>query len=73
MENSLGIKRETGSLFKILHYFINRFYQSGIVMIDKNGKLVDNLCLYDCNYSTKNCMKSIVCTSNIYMYDSENK
>jgi len=75
-----GIRRETGSLFKISRYFINRFYQSGIVMIDKNGKLVDNLSsdqsdinLYDCNDSTKICTERPGCTSNTYMYDSENK
>jgi len=76
-----GIKSETGALFKISRYFINRFYQSGIVMIDKNGKLVDNLSsadqsevsLYDCNDSTKICTLRPGCTSNTYMYDSENK
>jgi len=76
-----GIKSETGALFKISRYFINRFYQSGIVMIDKNGKLVDNLSsadqsevsLYDCNDSTKTCTLRAGCTSNTYMYDSENK
>jgi len=75
-----GIKRETGSLFKISRYFINRFYQSGVVMIDKNGKLVDSLSsdqsditLYDCNDSTKICTEKPGCTSNTYMYDSENK
>jgi len=76
-----GIKSETGALFKISRYFINRFYQSGIVMIDKNGKLVDNLSsadqseisLYDCNDSTKTCTLRPGCTSNTYMYDSENK
>jgi len=73
MEDSIGIKRETDSLIKIFRYFINRFYQSGIVMIDKNGKLVDNLCLYDCNHSTKICTERPKCVSNTYMYDSENK
>ncbi|OUM68884.1 hypothetical protein PIROE2DRAFT_3258 [Piromyces sp. E2] len=75
-----GIKRETGSLFKISRYYINRFYQSGVIMIDKNGKLVDNLSsdqsditLYDCNDSTKVCTKKPGCTSNTYMYDTENK
>jgi len=75
-----GIKRETGSLFKISRYYINRFYQSGVVMIDKNGKLVDNLSsdqsdisLYDCNDNTKVCTEKPGCTSNTYMYDSENK
>ena len=74
-----GIKRETGSLFKISRYFINRFYKSGVVMIDKNGKLVDSLSsdqsditLYDCNDSTKICTKKPGCTSNTYMYDTEN-
>jgi len=72
-----GIKRETGSLFKISRYYINRFYQSGVVMIDKNGKLVDNLSsdqsdisLYDCNDSTKVCTEKPRCISNTYMYDS---
>ncbi|OUM69832.1 hypothetical protein PIROE2DRAFT_2265, partial [Piromyces sp. E2] len=75
-----GIKRETGSLFKISRYYVNRFYQSGVVMIDKNGKLVDTLTsdqsdvnLYDCNDSTKVCTEKPGCTSNTYMYDSENK
>ena len=75
-----GIKRETGSLFKISRLYINRFYQSGIVMIDKNGKLVDSLSsdqsdinLYDCNDSTKICTERAGCTSNTYMFDSENK
>jgi len=75
-----GIRRETGSLFKISRYFINRFYQSGVVMIDKNGKLVDNLTsdqsdvsLYDCNESTKICTEKPGCSSNTYMYDSENQ
>ncbi|OUM56894.1 hypothetical protein PIROE2DRAFT_18292 [Piromyces sp. E2] len=75
-----GIRRETGSLFKISRYFINRFYQSGVVMIDKNGKLVESLTsdqsdinLYDCNDSTKVCTEKPGCTSNTYMYDTENK
>ncbi|ORX42352.1 scaffoldin [Piromyces finnis] len=76
-----GIKSETGALFKISRYYINRFYQSGVVMIDKNGKLVDNLSaadqsdisVYDCNDSTKMCTERSGCTSNTYMFDSENK
>jgi len=75
-----GIRRETGSLFKISRYFINRFYQSGIVMIDKNGKLVDSLSsdqsdvsLYDCNDSTKVCTEKPGCVSNTYMFDTENE
>jgi len=75
-----GIKSEIGSLFKISRYFINRFYQSGVVMIDKNGKLVDSLggdtsdiSLYDCNDSTKVCTERPGCTSNTYMFDSENR
>jgi len=70
-----GIKRETGSLFKISRYYINRFYQSGVVMIDKNGKLVDNISsdqsdisLYDCNDSTKVCTEKPGCTSNTYSF-----
>jgi len=75
-----GIKSETGALFKISRYFINRFYQSGVIMIDKNGKLVDSLggdtsdiSLYDCNDSTKVCTERPGCTSNTYMFDSENR
>ncbi|ORX42351.1 scaffoldin [Piromyces finnis] len=76
-----GIKSETGALFKISRYYINRFCQSGVVMIDKNGKLVDNLSaadqsdisVYDCNDSTKMCTERSGCTSNTYMFDSENK
>ncbi|ORX80296.1 scaffoldin [Anaeromyces robustus] len=75
-----GIKTETNSLFKVSYAYINRFYQSGIVMIDKNGKLVDSLSsdqnditLYDCNDSTKMCTEKPGCTHNTYMYDSENK
>ena len=75
-----GIKSDTSTLFKISRYYINRFYQSGVVMIDKNGKLVDNLSsdqseinLYDCSDSTKLCIQRPGCTSNTYMYDSENK
>ncbi|ORX35837.1 hypothetical protein BCR36DRAFT_375792, partial [Piromyces finnis] len=76
-----GIKSETGALFKISRYYINRFYQSGVVMIDKNGKLVDNLSaadqsdisVYDCNDSTKMCTERSGCTNNTYMFDSENK
>jgi len=75
-----GIRSETGSLFKISRYFINRFYRSGVIMIDKNGKLVDSLggdtsdiSLYDCNESTKVCAERPGCTSNTYMFDSENR
>jgi len=75
-----GVKSETGSLFKISRYFINRFYQSGVIMIDKNGILVDSLggdtsdiSLYDCNESTKVCTERPGCTSNTYMFDSENR
>jgi len=76
-----GIKSETNSLFKVSYAFINRFYQSGIVMIDKNGKLIDSLSsadqnditLYDCNDTTKMCTEKPKCTPNTYMYDSENK
>ena len=75
-----GIKGETNTLFKVSRYFINRFYQSGIVMIDKNGKLVDSLStdqtdmnIYDCNDSTKTCSEKPGCTDNTYMFDSENK
>jgi len=78
--NFPGIKTTTGSLFKISRYFINRFYKGGVVMIDKNGKLVDNLSssdqsdisLYECNESTKLCTEKLGCTSNTYMFDSEN-
>jgi len=75
-----GIKTETGSLFKISRYFITRYYGSGIIMIDKNGKLVNSLdgetsdiILYDCNESTKKCNERAGCTSNTYMYDTENR
>eukprot|EP00833_Pecoramyces_ruminatium_P008790 jgi/Orpsp1_1/1182822/evm.model.c7180000082785.1 len=75
-----GIRTETGSLFKISRYFINRYYQSGVVMIDKNGKLVDTLTsdqsdisLYDCNDSTKICSERPGCTPNTYMFDAENR
>ncbi|ORX64011.1 scaffoldin [Anaeromyces robustus] len=75
-----GIKTETNSLFKVSYAYINRFYQGGVVMIDKNGKLVDSLSsdqnditLYDCNDSTKMCTEKPGCTHNTYMYDSENK
>ncbi|ORX65229.1 scaffoldin [Anaeromyces robustus] len=75
-----GIKSETNSLFKVSYAYINRFYQGGVVMIDKNGKLVDSLSsdqndvtLYDCNDSTKMCTEKPGCTHNTYMYDSENK
>ncbi|OUM56350.1 hypothetical protein PIROE2DRAFT_19070, partial [Piromyces sp. E2] len=75
-----GIKSETGALFKISQYYINRFYQSGVVMIDKSGKLVDSLIndqsdvsLYDCNDTTKICSERPGCTANTYMYDSENR
>eukprot|EP00833_Pecoramyces_ruminatium_P010082 jgi/Orpsp1_1/1184114/evm.model.c7180000088062.2 len=74
------IKSEISTFFKISRYYINRFYQSGIVMLNKNGKLVDNLSsdqsevtLYDCNDSTKMCSERPGCTSNTYMFDSENK
>eukprot|EP00833_Pecoramyces_ruminatium_P002734 jgi/Orpsp1_1/1176766/evm.model.c7180000058915.1 len=75
-----GIRTETGSLFKISRYFINRYYQGGVVMIDKNGKLVDTLTsdqsdisLYDCNDSTKICSERPGCTPNTYMFDAENR
>ena len=75
-----GIKSETGALFKISQYYINRFYQNGVVMIDKNGKLVDNLSadqsdisIYDCNDSIKTCNERAGCTQNTYMYDTENE
>jgi hypothetical protein len=74
-----GIKREMGSLFKISRYFITRFYQGGVILIDKNGKLVDSLGgdmsdihIYDCNEKTKVCTERPGCTSNTYMFDSEN-
>jgi len=74
-----GIKTEIGALFKISRYFINRFYQGGVVMIDRNGKLVDilggdqsNVSLYDCNEITKVCTERPGCTPNTYMLDSEN-
>jgi len=75
-----GIKSATGSLFKISRYFITRFYKGGVIMIDKNGRLVDNLSgsdqsdisLYECNDSTKLCSEKPGCTSNTYMFDSEN-
>jgi len=75
-----GIETETSTLFKISHYFINRFYQRGVVMIDKNGKMVDSLdsnqnaiSLYDCSDSTKICSERPECTHNSYMFDLENK
>jgi hypothetical protein len=74
-----GIKTETGSLFKISRFFITRYYKSGIIMLDKNGKLVDSLdgdtsdiTLFDCNETTKKCNEREGCTSNTYMFDSEN-
>jgi len=75
-----GIRTETGSLFKISNFFINRYYKSGVVMIDKNGKLVETLTddqsdisTYDCDETTKVCVEKSKCTPNTYMYDSENK
>jgi len=74
-----GIKIETGSLFKISRFFITRYYKSGIIMLDKNGKLVDSLdgdtsdiTLFNCNETTKKCNEREGCTSNTYMFDSEN-
>ncbi|OUM66252.1 hypothetical protein PIROE2DRAFT_6596, partial [Piromyces sp. E2] len=68
-----GIKGDTSALFKISRYYINRFYQSWVVMIDKNGKLVDiltsdqsDITLYDCNDSTKTCTErpgSVFCNA----------
>jgi len=72
-----GIRTETGSLFRISRYFINRFYRSGVVMIDKNRKLIDSLdnqrdiSLYDCNDSTKICSERPECIHNTYMFDSK--
>ena len=75
-----GIRSNTSTLFKVSRFFINRFYQSGVIMLDKNGKLVNNLnsdqsdiSLYDCNESTKICNERPGCTHNTYMFDSENK
>jgi len=75
-----GVKSETGTFFKISQYYIVRFYQSGIIMIDRNGRLVDNLSddqsditLYECNETTKTCSERPGCTNNTYMYDPENK
>ena len=75
-----GITRNTGSLFKISRYFINQFFQSGVVMIDKNGKLIDSpdlnqsdTSLYDCNEDTKLCTLRPACIPFTYMFDSENK
>ncbi|KAG4085849.1 hypothetical protein H8356DRAFT_963727, partial [Neocallimastix lanati (nom. inval.)] len=74
-----GIKSKTSTLFKISRYFINRFYQSGAIMIDNNGKLVDsldgnqsNISLYTCNEDTNEYSKRSKCISNTYMFDSEN-
>jgi len=75
-----GIITETSSLFKISYYYINRFYQSGVIMIDKSGKLVNSLTnnqiditLYECDDSTKLCTERAACTANTYMYDTENQ
>jgi len=74
-----GIRSETGALFKVSYYYINRYYQSGVVMIDKNGKLVESLSgdqsdvkIYECNDNNKSCTEKAGCTSNTYMFDSEN-
>ncbi|MBE6494091.1 MAG: hypothetical protein E7Z84_05745 [Methanosphaera stadtmanae] len=76
-----GIQRSTGALFKVSRYFVNRFYKSGVVMIDNSGKLVNaasivgltETTLYDCDNSSKNCVQRPGCTPNTYMFDSENK
>jgi len=76
-----GMKgREISSLFKVSLYYINRYYQSGILIIDKNNKIVDNLVsgqtdivLYDCDDTSKLCTQRPKCTDKTYMYDSENK
>jgi len=75
-----GITRSTSTLFKISYYYINRFYQNGVVVLDKNGKLLSSLdadeantLLYDCNADTKVCTQRPGCTPYTYMYDSENK
>jgi len=75
-----GITKDTSTLFKISRFFINQFFQSGVVIIDKNGKLLDSLGsdqtdinIYDCNENTKLCTYKPACTPYTYMYDSENK
>ncbi|ORY58328.1 scaffoldin [Neocallimastix californiae] len=75
-----GLKKETSTLYKITPYSINRFYQSGVVMIDKTGRLVDSTTfnqvdttIYKCNDATKICTKRPNCNPLTYMYDSENK
>ncbi|ORX41823.1 scaffoldin [Piromyces finnis] len=78
--NFPGITKDMLILFKITQYTINRFYQSGVVVIDKNGKLVketdkneENATVYDCDSTNMECIIRPECTPYTYLYNSENK
>ncbi|ORX49589.1 scaffoldin [Piromyces finnis] len=75
-----GVTKNINTLFKVSHYYIYQFYQSGVVIIDKNGKLVEDLDsdedgtrIYDCDDTTRLCTIRPECVPYTYMYDSENK
>ena len=75
-----GIKSTISTLFKISRFSINQLSPSGIVIIDKYGKLIENLndgqrdvFIYECNTSTKSCKEKLKCTSNTYAYDAESQ
>jgi len=78
--NFPGINVDTTTLFKITPYSITRYFKSGILMIDKNGKLINSLdstrsliTQYKCDEETMLCSQLPSCTPNIYMYDPENQ
>ncbi|ORX83764.1 scaffoldin [Anaeromyces robustus] len=78
-----GIKKDMTTVIKINQYYINRYEQVGIIMIDENtGRLVDSLTpgqteesvtIYDCSDANKSCIEKKKCIPNTYMFDSENQ
>jgi len=75
-----GIRKKISTLFKVTRISINQIAPSGIIMIDKSGKLVKDLTddqkdisIYECNEITKSCFEKPKCTPDTYTYDPESR
>ena len=75
-----GIKNRVSTLFKVSRFSINQISTSGIIILDKTGKLMKDLTedqkditIYECNDSQRSCWEKPKCISDTYTYDPESR
>ncbi|ORX52658.1 scaffoldin [Anaeromyces robustus] len=74
-----SITTETSTLFRITPYSVERFIDSGVVVITSSNTLAtdisensSDILLFECSTNTKLCVSVSSCTNNTYMYDTAN-